>query len=615
MASHGYSFVLVTDSPQSKVWVASCLQVAEAKQIHDEYLISEPKTDAMPSWGDIVTDESTQVAGAFDYHLLTDCPTPPLDLSNDTKTESEQPNAYRPDVDGLRTLAVVPVVVFHAYPDLLPGGFIGVDVFFVISGFLISGILFKEFERGKFTYAGFYQRRVRRIFPTLILVLGVTFWLGYLYLMAPKLKAMAATMLAGTLFGANLQVLTLEHSYFDLDVKTNPLLHLWSLGVEEQFYIFWPFLASVVMKLSYKKAVALQAVVLVVSFVTNVSFLGYHGNDKMSFYMPLSRFWQMAMGGLLAYMSKESQRESDQKSGKGAPDATLALPDGFHIGVMANAASVTGFGLVLLGLICINEARSFPGFWALLPTIGATLLIAAGPNAVFNYFVLSNSVGVYIGKISYCLYLWHWPLLVLAIERFPDAKIRPFYLQPYAMILTSIFLSVLTYETVEGRVRRHKSKLVTPILVVCMVGLAALSGCAIKYPADFSATEKEIAQAQESMPMAQMQAMWANTTTATSPAAIAGGVASASQQSLVAPTTRAVTASTRAPPTPAPVEMHRVVMPTVVQARIGAGDRDWNVGAGDTCASDSAYIMLAKTPMPFPYKDPTSPDYPEYCQV
>ncbi|OQR84048.1 acyltransferase 3, partial [Achlya hypogyna] len=399
---------------------------------------------------------------------------PFVHISEDAVTDTKPvAHAYRPDIDGLRTLAVVPVVVFHAYPDLLPGGFIGVDVFFVISGFLISGILFKECQKGAFTYAGFYQRRVRRIFPTLILVLAATFWLGYLYLMAPKLKAMAATMLAGTLFGANLQVLTLEHSYFDLDVKTNPLLHLWSLGVEEQFYIFWPFLASVVMKLSYKKAVALQAVVLVASFVTNVSFLGYHGNDKMSFYMPLSRFWQMAIGGLLAYWSHHGGQLTST--------------------AYANAVSVVGLLLVVVGFVVIDETRAFPGFWALLPTVGATMLIAAGPAAVFNRYGLGNRVAVYIGKISYCLYLWHWPLLVFAIERYPDASSRPFYMQPWAMAFLSLVLSVVTFEDVEGRLRRRKSKLVTPILILGMVALAVLAGCAYKNPVSFSSIELDVA--------------------------------------------------------------------------------------------------------------------------
>ncbi|KAF0713209.1 hypothetical protein As57867_004446, partial [Aphanomyces stellatus] len=158
--------------------------------------------------------------------------------------------AYRADIDGLRTVAVVPVLLFHAYPAAFPGGFVGVDIFFVISGYLISSILFREMALHKFTYANFYIRRVRRIFPTLVLVLAATSYLGCLYLLVPKLKALAATMLAGTLFGANLQLVSLERGYWDDDMKENPLLHLWSLGVEEQFYFLWPCLSAVLVKLA-----------------------------------------------------------------------------------------------------------------------------------------------------------------------------------------------------------------------------------------------------------------------------------------------------------------------------------------------------------------------------
>ncbi|OQS04762.1 hypothetical protein THRCLA_03020, partial [Thraustotheca clavata] len=192
---------------------------------HTEIIVAPPTPHIYSSDTDEnFIDEPTTTKANDDDQLLQD-------IKCDTQHVVPQQNSsYRPDVDGLRTLAVLPVVIFHAYPNAFPGGFIGVDIFFVISGYLISGILFKEFHKGTFTYTGFYTRRVRRIFPTLILVLSSTLWMGYLYLMAAKLKALAATMLAGTLFCANLQVLSLEHAYFDIDIKTNPLLHLWSLG-------------------------------------------------------------------------------------------------------------------------------------------------------------------------------------------------------------------------------------------------------------------------------------------------------------------------------------------------------------------------------------------------
>ncbi|KDO30226.1 hypothetical protein SPRG_04998 [Saprolegnia parasitica CBS 223.65] len=384
-------------------------------------------------------------------------------------------HTYRPDIDGLRTLAVVPVLVFHANPKLFPGGFIGVDIFFVISGFLISGILFKEHKRGKFTYASFYERRVRRIFPTLIIVLGATLWLGYLYLMAPKLKLMAATMFAGTLFAANLQVLSLEKAYFDLGA--NPVLHLWSLGVEEQFYILWPCFCAIIMKLSYKRAIILQVAFMAFSFAINIAFLGFRDN-KVSFYMPLCRFWQMSMGGLLSYITSQAAPafEPLAASGKTPPSS-------------GGWTSAAGLGLILLGFASINEHRAFPGFWALLPTLGATLLIAAGPHAPLNRYILSNAVVVYIGKISYCLYLWHWPILVISGDRYPASAPRPFFAEPWVILLISVALSIATYEDVELRLRRRKSKWITPLLALGVAGLAALSAAVYTNPANFSMIE------------------------------------------------------------------------------------------------------------------------------
>ncbi|KAF0699643.1 hypothetical protein As57867_009749, partial [Aphanomyces stellatus] len=378
---------------------------------------------------------------------------------------------YRPDIDGLRTLAVVPVVVFHAYPTAFPGGFIGVDIFFVISGYLISGILLKEMTHDTFTYANFYSRRVRRIFPVLLLVLASTLWMGCLYLLASSLKALAATMLAGSLFCANLQILSLEKGYFDDDVKSNPLLHLWSLGVEEQFYIFWPFFVSLLAKLSFRKAIAAQLVVLTLSFSLNVSMLGYHGTNKVAFYFPLCRFWQMSMGGLLAYLANQPPVASSTKAW---------LP---------SVQSYAGLLMVLLGFACIDESSVFPGFWALLPSCGASLLIAAGPSAPFNAYILSSSPMVFLGKISYALYLWHWPLLVFANTRFPNT--RPFYMQPFVMLLVAMALS-LNFTGFENRVRRLRSKFVVPSLTLAMLVVIVLSYNVYSHPSSFSMTELDL---------------------------------------------------------------------------------------------------------------------------
>ncbi|EQC42836.1 hypothetical protein SDRG_00555 [Saprolegnia diclina VS20] len=440
-------------------------------------------------------------------------------------------HSYRPDIDGLRTLAVVPVLVFHAYPTLFPGGFIGVDIFFVISGFLISGILFKEHTRGKFTYASFYERRVRRIFPTFIIVLSATLWLGYLYLMAPKLQAMAATIFAGTLFSANLQVLSLEKAYFDLG--NNPVLHLWSLGVEEQFYILWPCFCAIIMKLSYKRAIFFQVAFMALSFGINIAFLGYRDN-KVSFYMPLCRFWQMSMGGLLSYVATQAASSLE-------PPAAPVSSGGY--------TSAAGLGLILLGFAAIDEHRAFPGFWAFLPTAGATLLIAAGPTAPFNRYVLGNAAVVYIGKISYCLYLWHWPLLVITKDRYPLAATRPFFAEPWVVLVISFALSVATYEDVEMRLRRSKNKLITPVLVLGVVCIALFSAAVHANPADYSMIEI--------------------------------GLKHAAPPALVDAPVLVNNASTGIPD---------IIAPSLSQAQQAMRDYGWNEGMGDELPYSSPYV-------------------------
>ncbi|OQR89150.1 acyltransferase 3 [Achlya hypogyna] len=377
--------------------------------------------------------------------------------------------AYRADIDGLRTVAIIPVLIFHAYPLAFPSGFIGVDIFFVISGFLISSILFKEMATQKFTYANFYSRRIRRIYPVLLVVLATTFGLGCAYHLAAPLKRLAATMLAGTLFGANLQVLSLEEGYFSASVKEDALLHLWSLGVEEQFYIFWPVLLSLLVKLSTATALKAQVAVCLVSFVTNICFLGYHGTDKYAFYLPFTRFWQMAIGGVVAHWTMHhSPAHSPWR------DGLLAFV----------AVAMLGIAFCLL-----TESSAFPGYWALLPTLGAALLIGSGPATAFHAYVLSNRPMVFVGKISYALYLWHWPLLVFAKAHYPEVSTRPWYMAPWAMIAAAFILSYLSFLIVESPLRRLKSKWLVPSLVVSMLVMTALATSTYVAPASFSRTQ------------------------------------------------------------------------------------------------------------------------------
>ncbi|RQM29922.1 hypothetical protein B5M09_012346 [Aphanomyces astaci] len=422
-----------------------------------------------------------------DASLLPTAAGPTSDVRTKAIEEAApHPITYRADIDGLRTLAVVPVILFHAYPERFPSGFIGVDVFFVISGYLISSILFKECTKGTFTYGSFYSRRIRRIYPTLLLVLSLTFWLGCLYLLSAKLQALATTMLAGTMFSANLQVMLLDRGYFDDDIKENPLLHLWSLGVEEQFYIFWPCFVSILTRLSVRSAVVLQVAVLALSFICNILFLGFHGTNKFSFYFPLSRFWQMSVGGLLAYVNHIRLTQTQYAS---VPTSSKPVrnPTSDH---QATTLSWVGIGCIVLGFACLDESSAFPGYWAVLPTLGAALLIFAGPTPWFNQSVLSLPSMVFVGKLSYALYLWHWPLLVFAKLRFPNPDFRPNYMTPLAMLGLAFALSLSSVYHFENSLRRHKGQWVVPALMGCMLGMSLLAGTVLISPDSFSYSQQ-----------------------------------------------------------------------------------------------------------------------------
>ena len=203
---------------------------------------------------------------------------------------------YRPDVDGLRAIAVMLVVIFHAFPEAMPGGFIGVDIFFVISGFLITGIIVRELDQERFSLLAFYNRRIRRIFPALIVVLCVTLVLGWLWMLPAAYAQLSSDVFASAAFFANIALL-LQSGYFDLESARKPLLHLWSLGIEEQFYLLWPLMLMLVARLRLSMLAAVS-VVGVASLVLNVALIG--SNPVATFYLPFTRAWELLAGAALA---------------------------------------------------------------------------------------------------------------------------------------------------------------------------------------------------------------------------------------------------------------------------------------------------------------------------
>jgi len=340
---------------------------------------------------------------------------------------------YRSDIDGLRAVAVGLVVGFHAFPNYFPGGFIGVDIFFVISGYLISGIIFTQLEANRFSFFDFYAKRINRIFPALIAVLISCILLSKIYFFQNEVTSFNHSLIAAVAFIANIFFYG-EAGYFDSAAETKPLLHLWSLGVEEQFYIIWPILLILLWKFRTMRPWMLAALIV---FSISVNLLLVKTHQSAAFYLPISRFWELLLGSSLAYITIYK------------PQLLNLDLSQQHRWLIQNIAALLGFLLIILSLKLLNRFSAFPGWWALLPVSAAILIIAAGKDAWLNKFVLSNPMVVFIGVISYPIYLWHWPLLAfLEIEMGQTSKeIR------VMAVLVSILLAWLTYLLIERPIR------------------------------------------------------------------------------------------------------------------------------------------------------------------
>lgn len=363
---------------------------------------------------------------------------------------------YRADIDGLRAVAVLPVLLFHAFPTVLPGGFTGVDVFFVISGFLISQILIESLSEQRFSLLLFYAKRIRRIFPALITVLTACLAFGWFALTPEELKLLGAHLVGGSTFVSNL-LLWRESGYFDVAAETKPLLHLWSLGIEEQFYIIWPLILWLSWRLKLRFFWVTLGLLLV-SFAINIVL--YKTHAIADFYSPLSRFWELLLGAsLTAYMASSWPQKALLRR--------IIKP-------AQHGASFIGYLLLISSFIIINPGPSFPGYWALMPTFGALLIVGAGPCGLVNQYVLCQKIVVWFGKISYPLYLWHWP--ILAYLRTIEGE-TPVWTLRAGGITASIIAAWLTMQFIERPLRfgpngqRKAMALCAAMLVVGLAGL------------------------------------------------------------------------------------------------------------------------------------------------
>lgn len=350
---------------------------------------------------------------------------------------------YRSDIDGLRAIAVSVVVLFHAFPAKIRGGFVGVDIFFVISGYLITSILVSELQTQRFSIARFYERRIRRIFPALSLVILATCIAGWMVLLPDEFRRLGRHVVAGITFASNFAFWS-ESGYFDVAAEMKPTLHFWSLAIEEQFYLAWPLLLAVLPHRN--RQLGLVAVALIaVSFAVNVALV-QSGASIAAFYSPFARAWELLAGGLLALRAAQSDLR----------------PSAAHLQSTAAAA------LLLTAIFVIDERSAFPGYWALLPVAGATLYISAGPQGWFNR-LMSNRFAVWVGLISYPLYLWHWP--VLSFQKIVGTSDNTRF-SPLWAIGLAVVLAWATYEFVERRFRpdRAPARGIRPLIA----GMAAL---------------------------------------------------------------------------------------------------------------------------------------------
>ena len=372
---------------------------------------------------------------------------------------TEADRNYRPDIDGLRALAVAVVLIFHAFPSRLPGGFVGVDVFFVISGYLISGIILKAIAEGRFSYAHFYARRIRRIFPALTVVLAGVMVAGWFLLYADDYARLGRHAAAGAAFASNFAFWQ-ESSYFDVAADLKPLLHFWSLGVEEQFYLVWPIL---LVTASRWRRGPLAATLAIGTMSFLIAIWTVRIDRTAAFYAPWNRFWELLAGATLACIEADAAFERLKQRVL----STAWLPE---------LAAMLGLLAVGAGVWLIDSTRVFPGLWVLLPVGGTVLLILAGRRARVNRTILSQPIVVWIGLISYPLYLWHWPLLSFAriVEGgVPSASLR------LTLLGVSVGLAWATYQAIERPVRfGSRVHAAVPALAIVM-SLACAAGAVV----------------------------------------------------------------------------------------------------------------------------------------
>jgi peptidoglycan/LPS O-acetylase OafA/YrhL len=369
-----------------------------------------------------------------------------------------QLHEYRPDIDGLRAISVALVIAFHAFPDVARGGFIGVDIFFVISGYLISNIIFSQLQASTFSFTSFFLNRVRRIFPALLLVLCISIGVGAFILQPDEQRSLLNHAASSGIFILN-YVLANEGGYFDRSAEAKPLLNLWSLSVEEQFYVIWPI---ILLSLTRFKWLSWVPIALLGSISLAWAVITSETNPVRAFYHLETRVWELSIGSGLAYIHSFFPK---------------LLPQSTHT---KNWLSGLSLFLIVITALLVDKTSEFLVLWMLIPTLSAALLIACSSNGFVNAKFLSRRTLVSIGLISYPLYLWHWPIFSLARIHFGGALTTPMTL---VLIGLSLFLATITYRFLERPIRRSSltNRQIALRLLVPLILLSGASGYLSKF--------------------------------------------------------------------------------------------------------------------------------------
>ena len=389
---------------------------------------------------------------------------------NQANKSSAYTSSYRSEIDGLRAFAVLSVVAFHAFPSLLKGGFIGVDVFFVISGFLITSHIFENLEKGQFSLLDFYGRRIRRIFPALILVMVCSLIFGWFVLLADEYNQLGIHVASGAAFVSNF-IFASEVGYFNIASELKPMLHLWSLAVEEQFYIIFPLLLLFASKVRVN-LLFVCLIILFASFFVNLSFVNRFPTE--TFFWPFGRFWELLVGSVIAWLMLYRSSTIVLNFAK-----FLSLING--IDLLGKTLNKTGFftlvGILLLAasVFLIDKSMLFPSYTAVWPVLGASLVIIGGGTNYIAKLFLCNRLAVWFGLISYPLYLWHWPILSY-LHIIEDGT--PHRDKRILAVFLSIVLAWVTYKFIEKPIRfgngnktRRTVALSIGVFLIALLGL------------------------------------------------------------------------------------------------------------------------------------------------